>query len=433
VLAWAIADYAQAHRWLAQGLEQALQLPDRRPQATIYTMLGILARSEGAFAWAYTYFAASHAISVTLDDKYAVRFALMGMAEIDMRLGKLDEAAERYTRCIALNSAAGDEEGIAAAKRRLADIYCLQQHNYAEAETLCAESMALCCAVGDRQGMGQTQLVLGNLACAQHDDARAIAHYQESLLLRKQLEQRGDFAQTLEALAVSLGRVGQEKRAVQLVSWADQLRGIIQAPLTAFEQGMLDESVATWRARLDAATFDHLWRRGQALTFEQITQLALSKAPRAARAGAANQLHALPGALPHGDADRAATPTHLGDQVLAQSRATSEHQADTDSYHLPWEKGAILSIDTITTDPHYQAGAASNSAAEAAHQHLLTARECEILHLMAAGLTNPQIAAQLVIGAGTVKTHTLNIYRKLEVANRTQAIVRAQALGFLRA
>jgi ATP/maltotriose-dependent transcriptional regulator MalT len=43
------------------------------------------------------------------------------------------------------------------------------------------------------------------------------------------------------------------------------------------------------------------------------------------------------------------------------------------------------------------------------------------------------IAAQLVIGAGAVKTHTLNIYRKLEVANRTQAIVRAQELGLLRA
>ena len=48
-------------------------------------------------------------------------------------------------------------------------------------------------------------------------------------------------------------------------------------------------------------------------------------------------------------------------------------------------------------------------------------------------MTNPQIAAQLVIGAGTVKTHTLHIYRKLEVANRTQAIVRAQEVGLLRA
>jgi ATP/maltotriose-dependent transcriptional regulator MalT len=61
----------------------------------------------------------------------------------------------------------------------------------------------------------------------------------------------------------------------------------------------------------------------------------------------------------------------------------------------------------------------------------LTARENEILGLLAAGMTNPQIAAQLIIGAGTVKTHTLNIYRKLDVANRTQAIVRAQEWGLL--
>jgi ATP/maltotriose-dependent transcriptional regulator MalT len=62
---------------------------------------------------------------------------------------------------------------------------------------------------------------------------------------------------------------------------------------------------------------------------------------------------------------------------------------------------------------------------------LLTAREREILALIAMGKSNPQLAAQLIIGAGTVKTHTLNIYRKLEVANRTQAIVRAQELGLL--
>ena len=48
-------------------------------------------------------------------------------------------------------------------------------------------------------------------------------------------------------------------------------------------------------------------------------------------------------------------------------------------------------------------------------------------------LTNPQIAAQLVISTGTVKTHALTIYRKLEVANRTQAILRAQELGLLHA
>ncbi|HEU5102808.1 MAG TPA: nickel-binding protein, partial [Roseiflexaceae bacterium] len=88
-------------------------------------------------------------------------------------------------------------------------------------------------------------------------------------------------------------------------------------------------------------------------------------------------------------------------------------------------------IDSITTSIHHTFRAAAHAGAQAAHQQLLTAREQEILGLMAAGMTNPQIAVQLVIGAGTVKTHTLHIYRKLEVANRTQAIVRALALRIL--
>ena len=118
----------------------------------------------------------------------------------------------------------------------------------------------------------------------------------------------------------------------------------------------------------------------------------------------------------------------LFDRLQAQLQAVM----DRDSYYMHWEKGKALTFDTITTYIHHEFRASSDAGAEASHQHLLTAREREILRLMAAGMTNPQIAAQLVIGAGTVKTHTLNIYRKLEVANRTQAIVHAQEIGLLR-
>lgn len=98
-----------------------------------------------------------------------------------------------------------------------------------------------------------------------------------------------------------------------------------------------------------------------------------------------------------------------------------------------WEAGAALTHPAVAALLE-RALAAGPAVAEAASiSPFLTFREREILALLAAGLTNPQIAAQLVIGAGTVKTHTLNIYRKLEVANRTQAIVRAQELGLLKA
>jgi ATP/maltotriose-dependent transcriptional regulator MalT len=61
----------------------------------------------------------------------------------------------------------------------------------------------------------------------------------------------------------------------------------------------------------------------------------------------------------------------------------------------------------------------------------LSKRELEVLHLIALGETNQEIAGQLIVAAGTVKAHTASIYRKLDVANRTQAVARARQLGIL--
>jgi DNA-binding NarL/FixJ family response regulator len=58
-------------------------------------------------------------------------------------------------------------------------------------------------------------------------------------------------------------------------------------------------------------------------------------------------------------------------------------------------------------------------------------RELEVLRLMAAGQTNSQIAEQLVISIGTVKTHVHNICGKLGTRNRTEAASRARALGLV--
>jgi LuxR family maltose regulon positive regulatory protein len=61
----------------------------------------------------------------------------------------------------------------------------------------------------------------------------------------------------------------------------------------------------------------------------------------------------------------------------------------------------------------------------------LSERELEVLHLIALGGTNQEIARQLVVAPGTVKAHTANIYRKLDVTNRTEAVARARQLGIL--
>jgi len=63
--------------------------------------------------------------------------------------------------------------------------------------------------------------------------------------------------------------------------------------------------------------------------------------------------------------------------------------------------------------------------------NLLTEREKEVLFLLVTGLENKGIAERLFVSAGTIKTHTLNIYQKMDVANRTSAIVKALSLGWI--
>ncbi|HEX2772640.1 MAG TPA: response regulator transcription factor [Micromonosporaceae bacterium] len=61
----------------------------------------------------------------------------------------------------------------------------------------------------------------------------------------------------------------------------------------------------------------------------------------------------------------------------------------------------------------------------------LTDREAEVLRLMAAGMSNMEIAAELVVGVETVKTHVGNVLAKLGARDRTQAAVYAIARGLL--
>jgi DNA-binding NarL/FixJ family response regulator len=87
---------------------------------------------------------------------------------------------------------------------------------------------------------------------------------------------------------------------------------------------------------------------------------------------------------------------------------------------------------TVYRDAPAAASAAMPDTAGSAALDELTAREREVLELIAAGLTNEEIAAELVVAAGTVKTHVNHIYFKLDLRNRTDAVIFAFDHGLAR-
>ena len=80
-------------------------------------------------------------------------------------------------------------------------------------------------------------------------------------------------------------------------------------------------------------------------------------------------------------------------------------------------------LEHFTDGRHVKPALATNALAE------LTARELEILHLIARGVRNRDIAEQLVITEKTVANHVSNIYSKLQVADRVEAMLRAREAG----
>lgn len=92
-------------------------------------------------------------------------------------------------------------------------------------------------------------------------------------------------------------------------------------------------------------------------------------------------------------------------------------------------------IRSVAAGSHYfgpdVVGALINNERRAQEQVRLTERETEVLRLLATGLANRDISERLHISPDTVKTHLGNIYRKMDVGGRTQAVVLALRMKLL--
>jgi DNA-binding NarL/FixJ family response regulator len=93
---------------------------------------------------------------------------------------------------------------------------------------------------------------------------------------------------------------------------------------------------------------------------------------------------------------------------------------------------SLLSPSVTRTVIQRVAGQPAPDAAEAARLDELTARERDVLELIARGLSNGEIAATLVIEESTVKTHVRHILRKLRLRDRVQAVIFGYESGLIR-
>lgn len=103
--------------------------------------------------------------------------------------------------------------------------------------------------------------------------------------------------------------------------------------------------------------------------------------------------------------------------------------ASGDSVVSPGLAAALLREGTKTAA---EDGAAAETEAASAGDPLLSAREVEVLQLIAEGSSPPEVASRLYISVKTVKNHLSNIYEKLDARDRTQAVLKGLRMGVIR-
>lgn len=95
------------------------------------------------------------------------------------------------------------------------------------------------------------------------------------------------------------------------------------------------------------------------------------------------------------------------------------------------EAELIDAVHAVAGGHRYFGGSVTRYLADGLQQYGVTAREYEVLLLLAEGGSNKQIALELAVGEGTVKSHVKSLLHKLEVSSRTQAVVVAMRSGLI--
>jgi predicted ATPase/DNA-binding CsgD family transcriptional regulator len=253
------------------------------------------------------------------------------------------------------------------------------QCEYEGATALLEESLALYRDLGDERGIATALQTLGSVAREQGHYARAQALHEESLTLSREAGYREGVAWSLNELGLVEQRRGDDERGTAL----------------------LEESLDLHRDLGDR------WRAASVLEGLSGSARKRGQTERAARLlGAADALREAIG-TPVPPCERA---DH--DRNVSALRATIGEKA----FEKARAEGRALTLEQALAEPE---GAPADH--QSAYPAGLTAREVEVLRLVAGGLNDPQVAEKLFISRRTVHAHMRSIYHKLGVTSRTAA------------
>ena len=361
--------------------------------------------------------------------------ALEALARLAGEQDDLDQKENAAQKGLELSTASGIAGSLVASFRDHAGDVAGIRGDYARAEKLYEESLRAYRKAGDKRGMAEAIGRLGNVSLFRGDYKRAKELYQEALGLSRELggaDPLGGFlmnlgyvsllegdherAMALNEEAVTLfsaqGQIHYLPVALDNVGWAALLSGDreraegfftrtlelgeeLGAKSTVAEslEGMACAAAAKSQTTRSARLF------GAARTLQNATVYQQALEQRALRE-------------PYLTAARAQLDEAAWEAAFAEGQAMTFEEAV--EYALYAEEPSVTTLPSTTTDQSSLSSAPKRPAR-------LTPREIEVLGLVAAGMTNAQIAKELFVSIRTVETHITSIYHKLGVTSRAAA------------
>jgi predicted ATPase/class 3 adenylate cyclase/DNA-binding CsgD family transcriptional regulator len=369
------------------------ELGDTRGIALSLRLLAVVAIRRGNLAATRSLNEEALVLFREVGDKEGAAMSLSNLGWLVIVQGEYAKGRALLEESLALHRELGNKSGMARSLSTLASALFDSQGDPATIRTLLEESLVLSREVGDKEGIETCLLVSGQLALSQGDIATARALAEKSLVINREIGNWEHTALSLFDLARVEARQGDNvaARALYEQSLAIEIEGNSTWDIDLFLEGLAGVVAAqgepAWAARLYGA---------------------------AAALRDANSIPIVP--VYRGEYERsvAAARAQLGEQAFAA--AWAEGRAMTAEQALAAQ--GQVALPTATPG---ELSSSQTTAVPPRHPNGLTARELEVLRLVALGLTNPQIAEKLVISPQTVHAHLRSIYSKLGVTTRSAA------------